>query len=216
MELRYDPEHDRPLHEFDPTVRRLSLGIRPGTMRVVRSGRGGDMQLELARGVPLDLDIDMGAARGELDLRGLTIERLALSTGASETRVRFDSSGARPPRRIEVDAGAARVELVDLASVGPATIELQVGVGGMDVDLGRNWWSDVDLKVEAALGTMTVNLPRDVGVRLELDRTLAGFEHDGLTRQGGNTWVSENWDTATRRLRVRAATTLGKFRVRRY
>jgi hypothetical protein len=63
---------------------------------------------------------------------------------------------------------------------------------------------------------MTVRLPREVGVRLELDRTLAGFEHDGLYRRGGNVWVSENWDGASRRVRVRAETTLGKLRVHRY
>jgi hypothetical protein len=217
MELRYDAERDEPIHEYDAAGRRLTLGARPGKYRLVRNDRGGEMRLELPRGrVPLELSLGFGAGRSEIDLRGVAVERLKLEMGASETKVRFDSTGGRPMREIDVDAGAAHVELVDIAAAAPSSVRVHVGVGGADLDFGRVWRSDIDLDVQAALGSMTLHLPRDVGVRLELDRALSGFEHDGLYKRGGNVWVSDNWDSAERRLRVRAETAFGKLRVHRF
>jgi len=130
--------------------------------------------------------------------------------------VRFDSSAGQPIRRIEAEAGAAHLELVDLAAAAPASVKVHVGVGGADLDFGRIWRSDIDLDAEAALGSMTLHVPREIGIRVELDRALSSFEHEGLHRIGGNTWVSDNWDTADRRLRVRAETALGKLRIDRF
>ena len=78
------------------------------------------------------------------------------------------------------------------------------------------WRGDIDLEAEAALGSMTLRLPREVGIRIELDRALAGFEHEGMYKRGGNVWVSDNWDTAERRLRIKAETAFGKFRIARF
>ena len=216
MELRYDAERDTPFHEFDPSARRLDLGARTSKARFVRNDRGGEMRLELPRGVPVDLGLDFGAVRAELDLRGVALDRLRINTGASETRVRFDSTGGRAVRAIDAEAGAARLEMRDIASAAPAAVKVHVGVGGADLDFGRVWRNDIDLDVQAALGSMTLHVPREVGIRLELDRALSGFEHDGMLRRGGNGWVSDNWETADRRLRIRAETAFGKLRIDRY
>jgi hypothetical protein len=59
-----------------------------------------------------------------------------------------------------------------------------------------------------------VRVPRDVGVAVEIGRVLASFSHDGLTKRG-DLWVSDNWDTAAHRLRIRAKATFGKFELDR-
>jgi hypothetical protein len=216
MELRYDAERDTPIYEFDAVARRLDLGAHTSKARLIRNDGGGEMRLELPRGVPIDLALDFGAVKGDLDLRGVALDRLNIQTGASETRVRFDSTARRPIREIEADAGAARLEMVDIAAAAPGSVKVHIGVGGADLDFGRVWRNDIAVQVEAALGSVTLHVPREVGIQLELDRALSGFDHEGMRRLGGNGWVSDNWNTASRRLRVYAETALGKLRIDRF
>ena len=42
------------------------------------------MELALSRDVAMDLDMDFGAVRADIDLGGLSLTRLEIATGASE------------------------------------------------------------------------------------------------------------------------------------
>ena len=65
------------------------------------------MELSLARGVPMNLDLEFGAVRADLDLGGLQMTGLKLQTGASESRV--DISAPNPIRmsQANMEVGAA-------------------------------------------------------------------------------------------------------------
>ena len=45
-----------------------------------------------------------------------------------------------------------------------------------------------------AIGKMTLRVPDDVGVRLEIKRVAAGFDHEGMVKRD-DAWYSKNWDT---------------------
>jgi hypothetical protein len=57
-------------------------------------------------------------------------------------------------------------------------------------------------------------VPTDVGVRVETSRVLASFSHAGLSEQGG-AYVSDNWESATHKLRIYAQTVVGFLSVER-
>jgi len=59
-----------------------------------------------------------------------------------------------------------------------------------------------------------VRVPSDVGVRIELEKLLASFDHTGLVEHDG-AYFSENWGSAPYKLRIKAETTLGKFELDR-
>lgn len=210
MELRYDPAQVEPIHRYDAATRRLELGVRAEHVELGRRGRQGRMELELARGVPLDLTLELGAARADLDLGGLSLDALRLHAGASESAVRFDRPNPRPMRRLEIHAGAASFRALDLANANAPIISVESGVGGVELDFGRGWTQDVDLDVRVALGGTTVRLPREVGVSVELERAFAGFDHTGLERRG-RAWVSPNWDEARHHLRIRGSAAFGSL-----
>ena len=72
--------------------------------------------------------------------------------------------------------------------------------------------TDVDANV--ALGKLTLHVPEDVGLRIEVKRLLATFDHPGL-RKRGNAYYSDNYDTAKYRVRVRAETVFGAIEIDR-
>ena len=87
MNLRYDEGRFEPIADFSGD--RLELGVASIGRRwnIGKGGNTGQLDLELARGIPMDLELNFGAVRADLDLGGLALTALALRTGASESTV---------------------------------------------------------------------------------------------------------------------------------
>jgi hypothetical protein len=84
--------------------------------------------------VPLDLDIQTGAAKALLDLADLQARNVKLRTGASETRIRL-------PRRagmtnVQTNAGAASLT-IEVPEGVAARIRTRIGLGSSDIDERR-------------------------------------------------------------------------------
>lgn len=215
MELRYDPARVEPIHAFDSTTRQLDLGVRTDRVTLGHGMKDGSMHLELARGVPLDLSLEIGAADADLDLGGLSLDALHVQSGASASAVRFDAPNPRLMRRLSIQSGAASFRGSRLANANTPVVSVNAGVGGVDLDFGGRWTQDVDVDLQVAMGGATLRVPRDVAVRVELDRAFASFDHDGLERRG-RAWVSPHWDEAPHHLTVRGSAAFGKLTIDRY
>jgi hypothetical protein len=215
IHLRYDVERGDPVYRYDVTERALEVGIRQRTnVRTVGKHSGHDLRVGLARGVPLNLKLDIGAAEGDLDLSGLSVTALDLNGGATDTRVRFDSPNPARLAEMGVRAGAASVKLQGLGNANIARIDANVGVGSLELDFGGEWRGDTHLTVSSALGSVRVTVPARVGVRVEKTSFLHSFDAAGLQKRDGY-WVSDNWETARYKLYVRSNGTLGSLEIER-
>jgi hypothetical protein len=214
MQLAYLPDAVRPLYSFTPATRTLRVGVEKRGVRVPNGEHAGDLHLDLARAVPLDLDMELGAVEADLDLSGLRVGELRVASGASDARLRFATPNAEHMRSLDLEVGAANLRASGLANANASEIRVQAGVGGVELDFDGAWTQSVELDVRVALGGVTIRVPREVGVRVEAQRFLASFDSQGLTKRG-NAYYSDNWDSATHRLSVRAQTTFGSLRVER-
>ena len=217
MHLRYDEDAVTPVHRYDAGDRTVTLGLGDASVRIGRSvGREshGELQVALSRSVPLSLDIELGAAEARLDLGGLALTAVRLETGASDSHVRFDRRNPVRMRRFDVHAGAANLTLDGLSSANAEALRVKGGVGNVEVNFDGPLPGDIDVDVEITLGRVALRVPRDAGVRVELSRFLAGFDHFGLVKRG-DAWYSENWDRATRRIDMQVRTVFGSVEIRR-
>ena len=211
MTLRYDESTSTPLHSYDSTARTLTLGVSGQSDRFTRNlgdKSRGEMRLSLSRSVPVDLSLSLGAAKATLDLGGLDITALQLQSGASETVIDFSSPNLGRMRTLDVDVGAASFEARNLANANVPKVRIHGGVGGVELDFGGQWQQDMDVNVDLALGKLTLHVPRDVAVRVEVQKFLATFDEQGLVKRG-DAYYSDNWDRAKYHLRLRAETTFG-------
>ena len=211
MTLRYDESTSTPLHSYDSTARLLTVGVDGQSdhfSRNVGERSRGEMRLSLSRSVPVDLSLSLGATKATLDLGGLDITALELESGASETVVDFSSPNQGRMRMLAVDVGAASFEARNLANANAAKVRVHGGVGGVELDFGGQWQQDMDVNVDLALGKLTLHVPRDVGVRVEVEKFLASFDEQGLVKRG-DAYYSDNWDGAKYHLRLHAKTTFG-------
>jgi hypothetical protein len=211
MQLKYDEDRARPLHRFDAGERVLSVGLTDGSIRLARNmGRqaDGEMRLALSRSVPMNLSLDLGATKARLDLGGLALRDLHVQSGASETKLDFSEPNTVSMKNISIEVGAAGIELLNLGNANASNLRVNGGVGSVTLDFGGRWAQDMAVDAELALGKLHLRVPRDVGVRLEVQRVLASLDHGGMEKRG-NAYVSDNWDKAPYRLRIRAQTVFG-------
>ena len=69
------------------------------------------------------------------------------------------------------------------------------------------------LSIDITLASVTVHVPADVGVELEMTRRMIASVDAGTLRRNGSLYVSANAATATRKLRIRAGATVGKLKL---
>jgi len=217
MQLRYDEDRTEPLHRYDPDARRLTLGLETQSVRLARhtnDGDFGEMWLALSNAVPLDLELELGATQSRIDAGGLMLNNLRVQTGASDATLDFSAPNRARMRRLDVQLGAAGFVIRNLGNANVANIHVEGGVGSIELDFGSSVRSDVDVEANVALGKLTLRMPRDVGVRVEVRKLLASFDHPGLDKRG-NAFYSDNWDSADVRVRVRAETVFGAIDIDR-
>jgi hypothetical protein len=213
MELRYDERYFTPLTEYDADARRLRLGVEGQARgRRVNVREGSRVTIGLSREVPMALQLQFGAGEAEIELGGISLRSLSLSTGASETRVRFSEPNPIQASSVSVDAGAASLEVSGLGNTGAERFNFQGGVGSTVLDFGGEWSRSATASVQMGLGSITLRVPRGLGLRVNRSSFLTSFDADGLTRQG-NSYSSRDWQTATHRLEINVNAAFGSIRV---
>lgn len=139
-----------------PSFQMENFSIPDGDVRYEWDVRLGD-------GIPLVLDVRLGAGNSEFDLKSLDVRSMDLQTGAGD---------------VALDLGGTLSDL-----------EVQMGAGQMRVDLSDTWQQDLDATIRGGVGRLTVRLPDDVGVRVEVNQGLGNVTATGLSRDN-NTYVN--------------------------
>jgi hypothetical protein len=206
--LRYDHRAVEPIYRYAEDSAALRIGTRERSGRTGEGTRKSDLELALGTSGTLAIDVRAGAAETLLDLSGLPITTLAVSSGASDTKVRFDRPNPVRMKSLTLSTGAASISADRLGNANAEEIVVRSAVGQIELDLSGSWQGDSELRAEIWLGELTIKVPADVGVHVEPSRVLASFNHEGLSSRG-NAFVSDNWDTATRKLRIYAQTVVG-------
>lgn len=209
--IRYDASNFEPRAQYENGL--LRLGIE-GTVRGRRNIREGSrLTLGLGDEVPLDLNLAFGAVEAELELGGLMIRNAEISTGASETKLSFSRPNRQVLERLDMKVGAASFRATGLGNANARRIEFGGGVGDIVLDFTGDWQADTNVEISMGVGSLTLILPRDVGVRLNRDTFLVSFDPQGLVRRGDG-YYSEGWDKAKHHLTIDVKGAFGSVNIR--
>lgn len=157
----------------------------------------------------LDMDIRAGAGQGELDLTNLQIEKLDIDLGAGDFTVSFYEPNVAKMSRFTLDVGAASLEINGIGNASPEEMVVQGGAGEITLDLTGDWARSADIEVTAGIGQLTLYLPDDVGVKVDVTGGLANIETSGL-RRSGDAYVNDAYDEAEIELTIDVTTGVGQ------
>jgi hypothetical protein len=216
---RFDANQQRLSRSYDAVSRTLRVGLDSSTTRT--SGRDsnrdrsneGRLDLGLAAGIPLDLDLDLGTTRAKVDLSALWVDAMRVSSGATEAELTFGSTNPQPMRDLLVDAGVGSITIHQLGNARAQRATIASTVGSVDVDLSGEWTGNMPLTVRVALASATIRVPRDAGIAMHLSRRLASVDFDGFTERDG-VMYSAGYEQAKRHVTIDGSATLASVDIR--
>lgn len=216
MQLAFDPLRFQPLSRYESPASTVRLGAEPLSGAVLRvaspDARVQNAVIELSPRVDLSLRLSLGAVDGAVELGGLRVTDLHMTSGPSRATLRFSRPNAVRCGTATIEAGAAELAVIGLGNSRCQRIDVEGGIGRLTLDFGGEWRENADVSVRMTVGELVIRLPRDVGIQLSLDRFLAAFKPAGLV-QRGTTFVSPGYDEATRRLDIALTTAVGGVRI---
>lgn len=212
MTLRYDEDRFEPIADFSGD--RLELGVESLGRRwnIGKGDNTGQLDLELARGIPMDLELNFGAVRADLDLGGLALTDLALRTGASESTVDMSEPNIAAMRTASFEAGAAEFTACNLGNLNAERIEVAVGVGDLTLGFSGRWEQDAAVSIDMGLGALELRFPEGLGVRLRKNSFLTSLDSEGMVKRG-DAYYSLDWDDADKKITIDLDAAFGSVKV---
>lgn len=154
------------------------------------------IDFKLPRLTPLDMNLDFGLGKTDIDLSYLTVSEFRLDCGLSDVKVIMTTPNRGTCRRVVIESGLGDFNATGLGNLKTEQLRLEVGMGSANIDLGPDITDDLEGEISVGLGSLDLTLPKNVNIRLQIERTfLSAVDVDiqGLVRQEDE-WSSRDWD----------------------
>ena len=212
MRIEYDEDIFEPVAEYRGSSLRLGTEGLGRRVWLGRDQSAGEMELALSRAVAMDLNMDFGAVRADIDLGGIPLTRLEIATGASQTLIDISEPNPETMSRASMDVGAAEFTVRNLGNLNTQIIEVDAGVGHIELGFAGDWRQNARVSVDMGLGSLVLRFPRGLGVRLEKDTFLTSLDSEGLVKRG-DTYYSLDYDESEYQITVDIDAAFGSIRV---
>ena len=210
--FRYNVERWEPQVTYDDNVLAIKQGGYEEDWGIPTGMTRNEWDLEFSPEIPLEIDVTLGAGEGSLDFTGLQLATLDMDMGAGDFTLRFDEPNEIEMDRLTLDTGASKLGVRHIGNAGPKQVTLQGGVGDITLDFTGAWTRSAEARITTGVGSLTLRLPDDVGVRVETEGGLSHVEASGLKREG-NLYVNDAFGEAEPELRIHITTGVGSVRL---
>jgi N-terminal domain of toast_rack, DUF2154 len=147
-----------------------------------------EWDLQLAN-TPMSLNIKAGAYKGNFELGGLSLEKLAISDGAAEVTAAFSE-----PNRVEMSSftyttGTSKVSLKGLANANFQQMTFTSGAGDYTLSFDGDLQRDAPVTVESGAGTVNIIVPEGANAQVTFDSGLSKVTTAGSRAQNGTLYT---------------------------
>ena len=108
---------------------------------------------------------------------------------------------------INVGAGTSELQLAGLSLTG---LDIHLGASESTLDLSGNWAHDLDVTVEAGVGDITLRLPKNIGVRVEVETGIGSMYAPDL-KQDGNVYTNAAYGISDVTLQINMEAGIGQI-----
>lgn len=115
---------------------------------------------------------------------------------------------------LTIDAGAAKIDS-DLSGVMLRKLLVDMGAASADIKLGDKT-ERMEVSIDAGASSITLRIPKNSGVRVEVDGGLSSRDFEGLKEVSDDVYESDDFDTAKNQIVIKADTGASSFKIVRY
>jgi hypothetical protein len=168
--------------------------------------------LDFSPAVPMAMVFKLGAGDGELDFSGLQMTAIDVRVGAGDYILRFDEPNRAMMEHFKVNAGASKLEILQIGNANPEQMNLRGGVGDMGLDFTGAWTRSSEMDIIAGAGSLTLRLPDNIGVQVKTQGPLSKIEAPDMT-QVDNSYINDMFGETSTELQIQITTGLGSVRL---
>ncbi len=167
--------------------------------------------------LPTSLEVTLGAGKGDIDLSGIMMKDLKISTGASSVALRCDKPNPIAAEEVGIESGVSKFTATNLCNTNFRRLKFSGGVGSYKLDFGGDLHHDASAKIEVGLGSMTVSVPKQIPARLLYDASFfSSFSlDDDFSKTRSGVYETEDFEDSDTKLTIQIESGLGSVRVRR-
>ena len=171
----------------------------------------------LTNQIPISLDVELGAGRGDINLSELQVRDLKISTGASSVDVRCDKPNEITAETVGIESGVSKFTATNLCNTNFKKLKFSGGVGSYRLDFGGDLHHDASAKIEVGLGSVSVSVPKQIAAKLLYDPSFfSSFDlDDDFSKTKSGVYETEDYDDSANKLTIEIESGLGSVKVRR-
>lgn len=183
--------------DFKPeiTVNGSSVRLETGNLEISGFPTFGDNlqnEWKLRLGdVPIDLQINSGAYKGEFELGGLSLNSLEVTDGAADVDLRFSEPNLVKMGTLRYQTGASSVRLRGLGNANADRVIFKSGAGDYTLDFSGSLQADIDVTIDSGMSSIELIVPSGVPVEVRFDGGLSNVDYSGDWRKSGNDYYQE-------------------------
>ena len=157
----------------------------------------------------LRLEARTGVGESQIDLSGMKIEALDVEAGVGETRLSMLTPNEISCDLVSIENGVGALHATGLGNLGFRRLFFRGGVGAAVLDLSGSWKQEAEVEIDVGVGGVEIRLPRNLGAEVKMSKSfLSGIDLSGF-RKEGNTYFSDNMDRVDKVIRIRIRAGVG-------
>lgn len=174
---------------------------------------GNECRLKLSPNLPIVLTLDLGVIKGEMNLGGLQLREISLSSGVSKVHINFNEPNPISLEYFDVEAGVGALEISNLGNANFKHFKFEGGIGKYILDFAGSSYKESKVDISVGLGKVKLYLPQSVGVRMKVDKSfLCSFSIDDIYKKN-DFYYNENWGKNDNSLDMNIETGIGRLSV---
>lgn len=172
-----------------------------------------ECRLKLSPDLPISLNLELGITKGQLNLGGLKLKEINLSSGVSKTNIDFGEVNPISLEYFDVEAGVGALEINNLGNANFKHFKFNGGIGDYVIDFAGDHYLDTKVDIAVGAGKVKIYVPRSAGVRMKVDKSFfCSFNIDDIYKKD-DLYYNENWGKTDNSLDMNLETGVGDFSV---
>ena len=214
--MYYDEAEYRVESEYDETRGRLDIFFdKKRWVDTSDHNLDPEATIELPAGAKIDFDAEIKAGEIEIDLGGLTLLSLVLTTLAGEVMVDFSEPNQTEMEYLQINTKFGETEIRRLGNARFKEAEINGGVGEMRIDFRGALLNGAVAKVDLDIGETHLYMPEEVGVKLAVSKFLflSHFDAPREFEKSGRYYYSKNYRDTQNELVLKVSPGLGELHI---
>ncbi|HTX19241.1 MAG TPA: hypothetical protein VMG34_11330 [Bacteroidota bacterium] len=176
----------------------------------------GKWYMEFSDAVPLSVDAELGAGKGNFDMTGLDVKDFRMSAGASSTNLYFGEPNKSEIEELEIKSGVSKFVGEKLCNANFRRMTFEGGVGSYYLNFEGKLDREVDVRIKIGLGAVTIAIPKEAGARVHYEEHwFSNFTIDrDFDEEHKGEYVTSNYSTAEGKLNITVESGLGSVKVK--